>query len=66
MISYNPLWKQLIDKGIKHKTDLKKMADISGPTLAKLNKNEKVSLDIIEKLCINLDCKIEEVIEIKK
>lgn len=65
MISYNPLWKTLIDKDMK-KMDLVKITGISNGTLAKLGKNESVSLSIIDKICISLDCDISDVIEIKK
>lgn len=65
MISYNPLWKTLIDKNMK-KMDLVKYVGISNGTLAKLGKNESVSLSIIDKICMTLDCKIEDVVEIKK
>lgn len=62
--SYNPLWKLLIDKGIK-KTELRDMISMGTGTLAKLSKNEPVSMDIIEKICLVLDCRIEDVVEIK-
>ena len=65
MISYNPLWKTLIDKDMK-KMDLVKSVGISNGTLAKLGKNESVSLSIIDKICIALDCDISDVVEIKK
>lgn len=64
MISYNPLWKTLIDKNMK-KTDLIKLTHISNGTLAKLGKNESVSLSIIDKICTALDCNICDVVEIK-
>ena len=62
-ICYNPLWKLLIDKGLK-KTDLRAMANISNSTLAKLGKCEYVSMEIIERLCKALDCKIGDIMEI--
>lgn len=65
MISYNPLWKTLIDKNMK-KMDLVKLTNISNGTLAKLSKNESVSLNIIDKVCTALDCHIYDVVEIKK
>lgn len=65
MISYNPLWKTLIDKNMK-KMDLVKLAGISNGTLAKLGKDESVSLNIIDKICIALECNICDVVEIKK
>lgn len=65
MISYNPLWKTLIDKNMR-KMDLVKLVGISNGTLAKLGKNESVSLSILDKICIALDCEISNVVEIKK
>nr|WP_316719432.1 helix-turn-helix domain-containing protein [Terrisporobacter petrolearius] len=65
MISYNPLWKTLIDKDMK-KMDLVKLVGISNGTLAKLGKNESVSLSIIDKICMSLDCNISDIVEIKK
>lgn len=65
MISYDRLWKTLIDKHIK-KTELKELIGISNATLAKMGKNEPVNLKIIESICKELDCKIEDVVEIKR
>ncbi len=50
MISYKPLHKLLIDRDIK-KQELLKMTGISSATMAKLNTNEYVSLEIIDKIC---------------
>jgi DNA-binding Xre family transcriptional regulator len=61
-VNYNKLWKLLIDRGMT-KTELRKIADISTTTLAKLGKNEIVSMDVILRICKALDCKIEDVIE---
>ena len=65
MISYDPLWKLLIDKKIK-KMELCNIADISTATIAKMGKSEYVALPILEKICLTLGCRIEDVIEIKK
>lgn len=65
MISYDRLWKTLIDKHLK-KTELRDKIGISNATLAKLGKNEPVNLKIIEAICLELDCNIEDVIEIKR
>ena len=62
-ISYNKLWKQLIDKKMT-KTELRLAADISTTTLAKLGKDETVSMDVMLRICKVLECKIEDVIEI--
>ena len=62
-ISYNKLWKQLIDKKMT-KTELRLAADISTTTLAKLGKDETVSMDVMLRICKVLNCGIEDVIEI--
>ena len=62
MISYKPLQKLLIDKGIK-KQDLIKRANISWATMAKLNTNEYVSLEVIDKLCAALNCQPGDLFE---
>ncbi len=55
MISYKPFLKLLIDRDIK-KQDIMKKASISSATMAKLGKDEPVSLDIIDRLCGALNC----------
>ena len=62
-ISYNPLWKILIDKGYK-KTDLLELAGIGRGTLAKLSKNQEVSMTVIVKICNALNCELSDVAEI--
>lgn len=64
-ISYNRLWKLLIDKGMT-KTQLREKANISTVTLAKLGKNETVSMDILLRICKELDCEFDEIVEITK
>lgn len=61
-ISYDKLWKILIDKKM-NKTQLKEVAGISTNAVAKLGKNEAVSLDTLEKICKMLQCDIGDVIE---
>lgn len=63
-VEYIRLWKLLLDKGMK-KTDLKTEAGISSNVLAKLGKNEYVSMETMEKLCISLNCNIEDIMEFK-
>lgn len=62
MISYKPFQKLLIDKEIK-KRDLMKRVGISSSTMAKLNTNEYVSLEVIDKLCTALDCQPGDLLE---
>ncbi len=54
-ISYNGLWKLLIDKK-KKKTDLIEDIGISSSTLAKMSKGEAISLLILEKICEKYEC----------
>lgn len=65
VISYNRLFKLMIDKGIK-KTELAKLADISQTTLAKLSKNQFVSMDVLIKICDSMDCTFDEIVELVK
>lgn len=62
-VSYTKLWKLLLDKKMK-RTDLKDMAGISSSTLAKLGKDEYVSLESLDKICQALDCNIDKVVDI--
>ena len=62
-ISYNKLWKLLIDKKMT-KTELRLAADISTTTLAKLGKDETVSMDVMLRICKVLNCGIEDIVEI--
>ena len=61
-ISYLKLWKLLLDKSMK-KTDLIKVADISTTTLAKLSKNQSVSMGVMGRICRALSCDIGEIME---
>ena len=62
MLSYEPLWKTLITKNLK-KTDLVANKIISTSTLAKLGKNEPVNSNIYDKLCVFLNCEIEDIVK---
>ena len=64
LISYDKLWKLLIDKKMK-KVDLMKKAKISSNALAHLSKDESVSIECIGKICIALECTPNDVIEFK-
>lgn len=60
-VSYNKLWKLLIDKNMK-KMDLVEKIGISSSTLAKMSKGESVSMNVMEKICKNLDCDFADII----
>lgn len=61
-VNYDKLWKLLIDKKI-NRTDLKDLAGISFNVLARMGKNEFVSMESIYKICSALQCHIEDVME---
>lgn len=61
-ISYNKLWKLLIDKGMT-RTELRERSGISTVSLAKLGKNENVTTDVLLKVCNGLDCDIDDIME---
>lgn len=61
-VSYNKLWKLLIDKGIS-KSDLRKKIELAPNTLTKLNKNEKVALTVLERICKELKVDFGDIIE---
>lgn len=64
-ISYNKLWKLLIDKGM-NKQDLGKIANISPASIAKLGKGANVTTDVLLKICDALNCNLEDIIETVK
>jgi DNA (cytosine-5)-methyltransferase 1 len=64
-ITYKKLWKILIDKEMK-KTDLKELAGVSSNVIAKLGKNEPVSIETLVKICLALGVDIGDVINIEQ
>lgn len=66
-VSYNGLWKLLIDKSMK-KMDLveNKNIGISSSTLAKMSRGETVSMSVLEKICKELDCDFGDLIHFEK
>lgn len=64
-VCYNRLFKLLIDKGLK-KTEFARKVGIGQNTLAKLSKNEYVSMEVLVKICRGLDCQIEDIVEVLK
>ena len=64
-ISYNKLWKMLIDKNM-NKHDLKETAGISAASITKLGKSANITTDVLLKICEAMDCKLEYIIETMK
>ena len=56
-VSYNGLWKILIDRNMYRK-DLAEKLNISSATIAKMGKGESVSMDVLERICTYLDCNV--------
>lgn len=61
-VSYKKLWKMLIDQGMK-KRDLEKAAGISHYTINKLNHGDNVTTDVLGKICMALNCTIDDIME---
>ena len=61
-ITYKPLWKMLIDRGIT-KTELRKRTKIAPSTFTKLNNEQHVSLDILARICKELECGFDNIVE---
>ena len=64
-ISYNGLWKMLIDRNM-YKKDLAAELNISSATMAKMGKGESVSMDVLERVCSYLDCNIGDIMSFEK
>lgn len=61
--SYKKLWKLLIDRGIKKK-ELAEMAEISATSIAKLGKGGNVNSEVLLKICVALNCNLDDIVEI--
>lgn len=61
-ISYNKLWKLLIDKDM-NKQDLKKATGISSASIAKLGRGDNITTAVLLKICETLDCSLEDIME---
>ena len=61
--SYNRLWKLLIDRRMT-KTEMRKAAGISTNILAKMGKDEPVAMESLAKICVVLDCTLDDIVEI--
>ena len=62
-VSYKKLFKLLIDRDMKKK-DFKELTGISQGTLNKLQNGGNVMVDVLEKICLNMDCNVEDIMEI--
>lgn len=64
-VNYKPLWKLLIDKEVS-KAELRKQTQIASSTMSKMANNEHVSLDVLARIAIVLECGLDDVVEIER
>jgi len=64
-VNYKKLWKLMIDRDIK-KSTLREETKISSSTMAKMSRNEYVSMEILVKICLYLGCTFDDIVEIEK
>lgn len=64
-ISYNGLWKILIDKNMYRK-DLAAELNISSATMAKMGKGERVSIEVLERICEYFGCNIGDIMSFER
>lgn len=62
-VSYKKLWKLLIDKDMMKK-ELAQKANVSNYTLAKMNKGENVTTDVLVRICKALECNLDDILEL--
>lgn len=64
-INYKPLWKMLIDRDIS-KAQLREKTFISRSTLVKMANSEYVAMDVLIRICVALDCGLDDIVEIER
>jgi DNA-binding Xre family transcriptional regulator len=64
-VNYKPLWKMLIDRDIS-KQDLREKTSIARSTMVKMINNEYVAMDVLVRICIALDCGMDDIVEIER
>ena len=62
-VSYKKLFKMLIDRDMKKK-DFRELTGISGNTVSKLANNENDTMEVIDKICVNMCCTVDDIVEI--
>ena len=63
-ITYKPLWKMLIDREMS-KTDLRKKTQIAPSTFTKMNNDQQVSMDVLARICVELNCGFDDIVQIE-
>lgn len=61
-VSFNPLWKLLIDKKMKKK-ELARLAGVGEATIYRMVQGQNISTEVLEKICRVLDCNVQDILE---
>lgn len=64
-VNYKPLWKMMIDKDIS-KGELRVKTGIAPSTFAKMSNNEYVALEVLLRVCIAMNCGLDDIVEIER
>ena len=64
-VNYKPLWKMLIDRDIS-KAELREKTSIARSTIVKMANNEYVAMDVLVRICVALNCGLDEIVEIER
>ena len=64
-VNYKPLWKMLIDRDIS-KQQLREKTSIARSTMVKMTNNEYVAMDVLIRICLAMDCGMDDIVEIER
>ena len=64
-VNYKPLWKMLIDRDIS-KQQLREKTSIARSSMVKMANNEYVAMDVLVRICIAMDCGMDDIVEIER
>lgn len=64
-VNYKPLWKMLIDRDVS-KQQLREKTSIARSTMVKMTNNEYVSMDVLVRICLAMDCGMDDIVEIER
>ena len=64
-VNYKPLWKMLIDRDIS-KQQLREKTSIARSTMVKMTNNEYVAMDVLVRICLAMDCGMDDIVEIER
>ena len=65
-VNYDKLWKLMIDKKIDSRSELSRRAGVSESTLSNMRREQMVSLEVLVKICVCLNCTLADIVTIVK